>query len=432
MSPHSEPCAKDELGDLVDVRSGKRLPKGHPFSETPSGFPYVRVTDFKDYSVDRSNLRSLTPQDRLAIQRYVITSDDVYISIAGTTGLVGIVPSELDGANLTENAARLVVRDRSRLDNWFLAFYLSSPHGQAEIRSRTTKTSQPKLALLRIKEIPIMLPPLPEQRLIAHALRTLQCARQGTEKVIAATRQLKQSLTAHLFTFGPVQPCVAASSPTTETQIGPMPGHWHLQRFDDLFDSRLGKMLSPLARQGKTPRPYLRNANVQWGHTMLDDILEMDFDDGEREEFRLKPGDALICEGGEVGRTAIWRGEIEECYYQKAIHRARPRSGQMSTEFLMYHMMNSFLIRKSYGNIGTVTTIAHLPGVKLKALPIPVPPRAEQNKICHYLSTLNAKIASEEVRLSAHKSLFESLLHHLMTGKVRVHDLPQPEPTRSH
>ena len=292
--------------------------------------------------------------------------------------------------------------------------------------------AQPNISQRILRDIAVPLPPLPEQRAIAHVLRTVQRAKRATENVIATAKQLKQSLLQHLFTFGPVQLSAMASLSVSETEIGPMPRHWHLRKFDDLFESRLGKMLSPRARLGKAPRSYLRNANVQWGHITLGDVLEMDFDGDERDEFRLRQGDALICEGGEVGRTAIWRGEIEECYYQKAIHRARPRSDQSSAEFLMYHMMNAFLIRKSYGDVGTVTTIAHLPGVKLKALQIPLPPRAEQDRICRYLAALDTKIASEERRASANKALSDSLLHHLMTGKLRVHDLPQPEPNGSH
>ena len=74
---------------------------------------------------------------------------------------------------------------------------------------------------------------------------------------------------------------------------------------------------------GNNLKPYLRNSNVLWFGFKLDDLLEMDFDDKDKIEFSLKRGDVLMCEGGEIGRCAIWKNELKECYFQKAIHRIR-------------------------------------------------------------------------------------------------------------
>ena len=111
---------------------------------------------------------------------------------------------------------------------------------------------------------------------------------------------------------------------------------WSLIPFDDVAPSRLGKMLDGKKQTGKHARPYLRNENVQWGRFDLTDVSTMDFDEGDREEFALTPGDLIICEGGEPGRCAIWRGEIKECYFQKALHRARPVPSKAIPEYLLY------------------------------------------------------------------------------------------------
>lgn len=224
----------------------------------------------------------------------------------------------------------------------------------------------------------------------------------------------------HLFTYGPVPFGQADRVKLKETEVGPVPEHWVVEPLDNVLESRLGKMLSPQAQSGKLPKLYLHNANIQWGRVALSDLYQMDFDDGDFDRYGLLPGDVLVCEGGEVGRTAIWRGELQECYYQKALHRLRPRGNRIRAEFFMYHMMHAFLIRKSYGEVGTVTTIAHLPGVKLKVLPLPVPPLAEQDEIVGILAAVDAKLTAEETRRAALDALFQSLLYHLMTGKVRV------------
>src|SRR5205823_279244 len=123
---------------------------------------------------------------------------------------------------------------------------------------------------------------------------------------------------------------------------------------------------------------------------------------------------------GEVGRTAIWRNHLSDCYFQKAIHRLRPRDTRISPEFFMYHMIHAFLIRRTYGTPGTVTTIAHLPAAQLKQLRLPLPPREEQDVITRILLRADQKIDMEMRRKQALEVVFASLLHHLMTGKVRV------------
>lgn len=138
----------------------------------------------------------------------------------------------------------------------------------------------------------------------------------------------------------------------------------------DVADIQLGKMLSPKAKTGEAPFPYLRNQNVQWGRFELNDIAEMDFSEAEREKFSLQAGDLLICEGGEPGRCAVWEGAIETCYYQKALHRVRPHNGKADPYFLQQWM--AFQASDgAFEDQNLKTTIAHLPVVRLEQLPVP-------------------------------------------------------------
>ncbi len=160
------------LGEMSDVKGGKRLPKGQKFADFPTRYPYVRIVDFQNGTVNITDLEYLTEEQHQMLRRYVISKSDVYISIAGTIGLVGKIPEELDGAHLTENAARIVITD-PMVNQQFLIHTLSSQQGQQQIHLRATKTSQPKLALARIREILIPLPPLEEQREIARILQAV-------------------------------------------------------------------------------------------------------------------------------------------------------------------------------------------------------------------------------------------------------------------
>jgi type I restriction enzyme S subunit len=124
----------------------------------------------------------------------------VYISIAGTIGLVGTVPPELDGANLTENAAKLIILDQDHLSQTYLVYALTSEHCQTQIHQRSTKTSQPKLALTRIRQIHLPLPSLDEQREIARILQTVDRKIEAEEARKEALEELFRSLLHHLMT----------------------------------------------------------------------------------------------------------------------------------------------------------------------------------------------------------------------------------------
>ena len=158
------------LGGVAEVKGGKRLPKGSSYADRNTGLPYIRVVDFHDRTVDTDAIQYLSPEIHKVISNYTISSKDVYISIAGTIGLVGTVPTRFDGANLTENAAKIAIHDCEQLSQTFLVAFLDSSAGQSQIAIRVTMLGQPKLALERIKTIELPLPPLPEQQAIAATL----------------------------------------------------------------------------------------------------------------------------------------------------------------------------------------------------------------------------------------------------------------------
>jgi type I restriction enzyme S subunit len=149
----------------------------------------------------------------------------------------------------------------------------------------------------------------------------------------------------------------------------------------------------------------------------------MDFNARERQKFALARGDLLICEGGEPGRAAIWRGELAECYYQKALHRLRPKSESITNVFLVYWLEHALRFQNLYGIAGASSTIAHLPEVQLKTLLIPKPIRREQDEICEVLDGVDAKRNIHYRKHAALNALFRTMLQELMTAKTRVHDL---------
>lgn len=143
----------EKLGDLYDVKGGKRLPKGKVVQDRITPYPYIRVTDVTAGKINRKTLKYIDEDTRKKIDKYNINHGDIYISIAGTIGIVGIVNESLDDASLTENMAKIKVE---KLDKYYLYLFLNSKIGQEIIKTKTIGSTQPKLPLYAIKTIKIL------------------------------------------------------------------------------------------------------------------------------------------------------------------------------------------------------------------------------------------------------------------------------------
>ena len=174
-----------KIGEFGKVKGGKRLPKGESYADHTTNHPYVRVIDMVKHSVTIPALVYLTQATHEKISRYTISSKDVYISIAGTIGQVGAIPDSIDGANLTENAAKIVLNEGAPVDRDYLIWYLSLPAGAEQIEEKTMHTTQPKLALYRIEEIEVLVPPIAEQRSFAAFVQQSDKSKFELEKALS-------------------------------------------------------------------------------------------------------------------------------------------------------------------------------------------------------------------------------------------------------
>lgn len=158
------------LKSIASVFGGKRIPAGRKLTTDNTGHIYIRVSDMKEESVNTDNLLFVPNDIYPTIARYIINKEDIYITVAGTIGRVGKIPAELDGANLTENADRLVFTIINQ--NWLIQT-LQSSLIQEQIAAATTQVGQPKLAIARIEQLLIPLPPIEEQERICRAIQSL-------------------------------------------------------------------------------------------------------------------------------------------------------------------------------------------------------------------------------------------------------------------
>lgn len=160
---------------------------------------------------------------------------------------------------------------------------------------------------------------------------------------------------------------------------------WQMRVFEDVAASRLGKMLDAKQQTGKYSYPYLANFNVQWFRFNIENLNQMDFDEDDRAEFELKDGDLLVCEGGEIGRCAVWHNEIQPCFFQKALHRVRCNRQIIHPDYLAWWFKYNCDYDGFTAIAGSKATIAHLPGIKLKQLQVAVPPIELQEQFATFV-----------------------------------------------
>jgi len=200
-----------------------------------------------------------------------------------------------------------------------------------------------------------------------------------------------------------------------------------LGRIGYRFQVQLGKMLDGKRTAGDA-RPYLRNANVHWDRLELDDLKEMAFTGAERIKFALTPGDLLVCEGGEPGRSAVWNSEIEDCYFQKALHRVRPY-GTDSTRFLLW-CLRDLADRGAFTSDGPGRYI-HLPAEQLRAVRVPLPAADEQARVASAVDATAQRSSTIRIELQAMDRVLteyrDALITEAVTGKLDVTRLSEQQ-----
>ena len=201
------------------------------------------------------------------------------------------------------------------------------------------------------------------------------------------------------------------------TDVGVIPEDWDVSTIGAQFKIQLGKMLDAAKNTGVS-KPYIGNRSVQWGRIDLTKIDTVPMTSADLQRFRLRSGDLLVCEGGEIGRAAIWDEPIRECYYQKALHRLRA-----TTSFDVYFLMSLLQLWASTGyltNYVIQTSIAHLPKDKFEIVPLPVPTVAEQETIAETLADVDGLLEALDALIAKKRSVKHAAMQQLLTGETRL------------
>ena len=382
------------IDEIAFVTSGKRLPLGSSLVHNPTPHPYIRVTDMRPGTVDLSEIRYVPESVFPAIQRYRIFSEDLFISVAGSLGIVGKVPEELDGANLTENADRIT---NITCSQDFLLHVLMSPLIQNVINSIRTVGAQPKLALSRIRKFVVPQPPLPEQRAIAAALSNIDALLVGLDRLIVKKRDLKQAAMQQLL--------------TGQTRLPGFQGEWDSTTF--------GQIAQP-----RRDRVDPRNSGVQDFCVELEHIAPAGGEllghtsAGEQASIKsvFSAGDVLFGKLRAYLRKYWLATRSGVCSTEFWV--LTPKSQMMTTEFLFQLVKTDDFIEAASNSYGT-----HMPRSDwsiVKNFELALPPVPEQRAIVAVLSDMDSELTAIEARRDKTSALKQGMMQELLTGRTRL------------
>lgn len=307
----------------------------------------------------------------------------------------------------------------------FLDELLRTPLMISTYRRLTSNTVQRRRIVSKrdFKRIIIPLPPLPEQIAIARVLSTIQKAVEAQDKIIAAAGELKKSLMRHLFTYGPVPIAEAEQVPLKETEIGPVPEHWEVVTVGDVVSTTQYGISLRGKQKGKYP--IIRMNSLIDGRVNDSDLQYVDLENENFEKFRVNKGDILFNRTNSyelVGKTALFELEgdyVFASYLVKVV--ANPL--KLFPWYLNYYL-NCEGVQDRLRMLATrAVSQSNINATKLRGFRVPLAPIPEQREIAQALMAVDDKIKSEQKHKAALQTLFKTILHLLMTGKVRIKEL---------
>ena len=431
---HPEGWIIQRIGDFAAVKGGKRLPAGTALTDRRTRHPYIRIVDFKDGLIDQSNLMFVPDDVFPRISRYTISSEDVWISIVGTVGLVGLVDEALDGANLTENAAK-ICSIASHVNKTFLALFLRSESGREQIRAQTVGSTQPKLALFRIDDIRVPIPPLPEQRRIAHVLGALDDKIENNRKTAKTLEAMAQAIFQSWFVdFDPVRAKMAGESRTSickrlkltpeildlfpdrlvDSELGEIPEGWEVRSLDSIGNFLNGLAMQKFPPGGQdNPLPVIKIAQLR-----VCDLSGADLASSEIEpQFIVHDGDILFSWSGSL-ECVLWSGGIGAL--NQHLFKVTPKVGY--PRWLCYYGVRHFLEFFREVAAGKATTMGHIQRHHLSDTRLALPHLKSLRGMNESVEVAFEIMWKELVEARKLSIIRDTLLPKLISGEIRVSD----------
>ncbi|WP_446831882.1 restriction endonuclease subunit S [Candidatus Foliamicus sp.] len=392
------------IGDVAKVKGGKRLPPGFRLVDSPTSFPYIRVTDMFPGGVAQTEIKYVPKAAFPAIKDYRISSEDIFISVAGTLGIVGVVPAFLSGANLTENADCIT---NITCNRDYLMYWLMSSSIQKTIESIKTVGAQPKLALQRVAAFEIAVPKTTDEQLaIARVLSDVDGLLEVLEALIAKKRAIKQATMQQLL--------------TGKTRLPGFSGEWEVIQLKTLgeFSKGQGITRSELCEEGVHCVRYGELYTMYSNY--VSDLNSQIPDHVTNTALPIANGDLLFAASGEtpeeIGVCVAYIGP--KTAYAGGDIIVLGTSGQDAV--FLGHLLNAPDVVRQKSRMAQGDAVVHIRSVHLGCIEISLPALDEQCAIAEVLFDMDSEITALEQRRDKMRAIKQGMMQQLLTGRIRL------------
>jgi type I restriction enzyme, S subunit len=406
-----------KLGDISDITklAGYEYTK-HVKYIRDGEIIALRAVNIGDCDLILDNVQRISKAVSDALPRSKLHKGELLLSYVGTVGSVAVVPED-NKFHLAPNVAKITVTKKGICDAEFLMYYLLSGRGKSEIAAYTSKTSQPVISMSKIRLIKMILPTLPEQRAIAHALRTAQAAREARRREVALERECKAALMQRLFTRG------TRGEPTKTAEIGEVPVSWDVVELGNVVTEKIKDGVHQTPRYVQDGVPFITAKDIVDNQIVFGKCSFISNAEHELLSSKVRPeqGDILLTKVGSVGNVALVRDDTRfSIFVQVAL--IKPDRGKVYPDFL-FNVLQSEALQQEIDQKSSQSTMKFIGTQKIAVVRMPRPSLDEQRAIVAILRTCDDKIAALEREVAAHDELFKALLEELMTRKLGVTEL---------
>ena len=366
--------------------------------------PIVRAQNVKMGRFIENKNEAITKELSEQLPRSALYKDCLLMTFIGA----GVGETCIFHANkrnhLAPNVAKIEPFDEHINMEYALSFFMSSL-GQLGVTNISKSTAQASLSMATIRELVIPIPPIKEQSRIANEVAKwfslIECIEENKGNLQETIKQTKSKIL-DLAIHGKLVPKDPTDEPASELlkrinpkaeitcdnpQYGKLPNGWCEVQLGDVFNHNTGKALNASNTEGSMKR-YLTTSNVYWNTFDFTTVKQMYYKDSELDKCSITKGDLLVCEGGDVGRAAIWNFNYDICI-QNHLHRLRPKLGDLCVSlyyYVFYYLkVNNMIGGKGIGLLGLSSNALH-------RLHVPLPPINEQHRIVAKIEELFAQL----------------------------------------